>query len=66
MKQVMFVVIAVLGCLAATRVSISLVPVVVGITLGVFMVLHGTLAARPDPTDPDLLRTQPLPRLRLG
>ena len=62
MKRTIFLATAVVGCLASTRVPIQLIPLVVVITLGAFLVIFGLVAARRQ-ADDDLAITQRLPRL---
>ena len=47
MKQSILVVTAVLTCLAASMVPFRFIPIVVAISLGVVMMLHGLLTPRP-------------------
>ena len=63
MKRTIFLATAVVGCLASTRVSIQLIPLVVVITLAAFMVIIGLFGARRQADDDDLAITQRLPRL---
>jgi len=47
MKQSILVVTAVLTCLAASMVPFQFIPIVVAISVGVVMMLHGLLTPRP-------------------